>query len=334
MKLVSFLSNTILDGSEPIKLGAYLNDNQIVDLAGAAVVLKAEHQAHFQTMLDFLKAGKKARDVAEQLLVDAKDQDIEDCIYENDDIKLLSPLSPLSSLRDFMVFEDHIINCIRIFGLKKLGPLDAWIEKKWGRKYSLARRLNQSFYERPAYYKGNPRSVVGTDANVNIPRYTQKMDYELEFGVFIGKQGKNIAAKDAADYIAGYSIFNDFSARDEQLAEQAGRLGPAKGKDFDTGNAIGPYLVTPDEVGNPYNLTMVARVNGEQWSKGTTDDMYWRFEELIEYVSRDETLYPGDFLGSGTVGQGCGLELGRFLKPHDVVELEVEKLGILKNTVV
>lgn len=335
MKLVSFLSSKTLNITAPIRLGAYLDNEQVVDLVQAAVILQSQQQIHFQTMLTFLEGGTEAREIAENLLIQVETKSIEECLYQNKQIELLSPLNPLSSLRDFMAFEDHIINCIRIVGLKKLGHFDQWLEKKLGRRTSLAYLLNKSFYERPAYYKGNPRSVVGTEATVNIPRYTQKMDYELEFGIFIGKKGKNIRAEDATNYIGGYSIFNDFSARDEQFAEHSGRLGPAKGKDFDTGNAIGPYLVTPDEVGNPYNLTMLARINGEEWSRGTTADMYWKFEQLIEHVSRDETLYPGDFLGSGTCsgkqGKGCGLELGRFLQPGDVIELEVDKLGVLRN---
>ena len=113
-----------------------------------------------------------------------------------------------------------------------------------------------------------------------------------------------------------------------------GRLGPAKGKDFDTGNALGPYLVTPDEVPDPYALTMTARVNGEEWSRGTTADMHHRWEDVIVHLSRDETLYPGEVVGSGTVGGGCGLELDRYLKAGDVVELEVEGIGALRNRVI
>jgi 2-keto-4-pentenoate hydratase/2-oxohepta-3-ene-1,7-dioic acid hydratase in catechol pathway len=112
-----------------------------------------------------------------------------------------------------------------------------------------------------------------------------------------------------------------------------GRLGPAKSKDFDTGNVLGPYLVTPDEVPDPYQLTMQARINGQQWSCGTSADMHFTFEQMIAYISQDETLYPGDFIGSGTVPGGCGLELDRWLQPGDTVELEVERLGILRNRV-
>jgi 2-keto-4-pentenoate hydratase/2-oxohepta-3-ene-1,7-dioic acid hydratase in catechol pathway len=118
------------------------------------------------------------------------------------------------------------------------------------------------------------------------------------------------------------------------MREMSGSLGPSKGKDFDTGNIIGPWLVTADEIVDPYNLTMVARVNGEEWSRGNSKDMYHKFEDVLAHVSQDETLYPGEFFGSGTVGNGCGLELGRFLKDGDLVELEIEGLGLLKNRIV
>jgi len=166
------------------------------------------------------------------------------------------------------------------------------------------------------------------------PKYTNRLDYELEFGVFIGRIGRDISREQARRHIAGYTIFNDFSARDIQLREMQGRLGLAKGKDFDTGNAMGPYLVTADEVPDPYNLTMVARVNGEEWSGGSSSDMHFKFDDIINYVSQDETLHPGEFIGSGTVGNGSGLELDRWLKPGDVIELEVERLGVLRNRVV
>jgi 2-keto-4-pentenoate hydratase/2-oxohepta-3-ene-1,7-dioic acid hydratase in catechol pathway len=167
-----------------------------------------------------------------------------------------------------------------------------------------------------------------------MPSYTERFDYELEWGIFIGTLGADITEAAAPDHIAGYTVFDDFSARDIQMAEMRGRLGPAKGKDFDTGNAIGPWLVTRDELPDPYALTMTARVNGAEWSRGSTGDMHWSFEEIVSYISRSETLYPGDFIGSGTVGGGCGLELGAFLKRGDVVELEVERIGPLRNRVV
>lgn len=188
------------------------------------------------------------------------------------------------------------------------------------------------WYERPVYYKGNPNSVVGNEADIQWPSFSTRLDFELEFGIFIGKEGRDIPASKAKEHIAGFSLFNDFSARDTQAAEMTGRLGPAKSKDFDTGNAIGPWLVTPDEV--PDEITLRARVNGEEWNSGASSDMHFSFAEIIEYISRDETLYPGDFIGSGTVPGGCGLELDRWLQPGDVVELEADELGVLRNRVI
>ena len=135
-----------------------------------------------------------------------------------------------------------------------------------------------------------------------------------------------------SDYIAGFTIMNDFSARDIQRKEMKVRLGPAKGKDFAT--AIGPVLVTPDEIGDPYNLRMAAKVNGELWSEGNSGTIYHSFEKMIAFASQDEMLYPGDLIGSGTVGTGCGLEIDRWIQPGDVVELEIEKIGVLRNKVV
>ena len=124
---------------------------------------------------------------------------------------------------------------------------------------------------------------------------------------------------------------NDFSARDIQRKEMRVRLGPAKGKDWCT--ALGPYLVTPDEVGDPYSLDMTAKVNGETWSQGNSSSIYWKFEQMIAFLSRDDMILPGDVIGSGTVGSGCGLELDRWVQPGDVMELTIEKIGTLRNRV-
>jgi 2-keto-4-pentenoate hydratase/2-oxohepta-3-ene-1,7-dioic acid hydratase in catechol pathway len=158
------------------------------------------------------------------------------------------------------------------------------------------------------------------------------LDYELEIAVCIGKYGKNISSDKAAEYIAGYTIFNDISARDIQAKEMELRLGPSKGKNFENANIMGPCLVTPDEL-DVNNLRMMARINNEVWSDGNSRDMYFKFPDLIAYLSKDEPIYPGEFICSGTVGSGCGLEHGKWLKPGDVVELEIEGIGILKNKV-
>lgn len=280
-----------------------------------------------------LEGGERAMDAAREHVTGAA----RDTWLALDALTLCAPVPRPGSIRETMTFEAHIINSIRR-RLGPLGPIDERLERVVGTRRSLAGLLNRSFYEQPPYYKANTRSVVGSGAEVRIPSYTKVFDYELEWGVFIGKEGTDIPVDRARDHIAGYTIFNDFSARDIQAREMGGRLGPAKGKDFDTGNAIGPWLVTPDEIPDPYDLTMVARVDGEEWSRGNSGDTSYPFEELIAYMSRSETLYPGDFIGSGTCsgpqGMGCGLEHGRFLAPGNVVELEVERIGVLRNRVV
>ena len=325
MKLVTF------ERDRQRHLGAVGEDGEIIPLQENHQQQHGSQSPFFLDMLAFLQGEGAARELAEQTISDPA------VILSPKAVTLLSPLPRPESIRDCIAFEQHIINCIRQVGLKKLAPLDRWLEQLIGRKWTLAGLMNKAWYERPHYYKSNRFSVVGDGATVYRPAYTERLDYELEWGIFIGKEGRDIPKEKAYEYIAGYAVFNDFSARDIQLREQAARLGPAKGKDFDTGNAIGPYLVTPDEIPEPYTLRMTASVNGEVWSRGTTADMFWSFEEIIAHISRSETLYPGEFIGSGTCsgseGCGCGLEMGRFLSPGDEVKLEVEKVGVLTNTV-
>jgi 2-keto-4-pentenoate hydratase/2-oxohepta-3-ene-1,7-dioic acid hydratase in catechol pathway len=264
-------------------------------------------------MIAFFTGGKLSRKAADDALAFVAKQKKTDpsIVHQTTQLKLLAPIPRPNSIRDTLSFEGHMINFERRTG-KKTPP-------RW--------------YEAPIYYKGNPSSVVGHGADVVWPAYTEKFDYELEFGIYIGKQGVNITAEHARDHIAGYTIFNDFSARDIIPGEVQMFLGPGKGKDMDTGNGMGPCLVTPDEL-DVSSLDMKARVNGEVWSHSNSNDMYWSFEKIIAYISRFETLYPGDFIGSGTVKNGCGDELERWIKPGDVVELEVEGIGILRNRIV
>lgn len=305
MKLLTFL-----DGDEQ-RLGRLLDDGEtVVDLTAGGSPLLA-------TMLAYLDGGDAAREAAEAPFGPSRPLA---------EVTLLAPLPRPRSVRDCMVFERHIVQATRTVTRWKIGPFER-----------LARpflRLSKVWYEQPIFYKSNRFSVVGPDADVRMPSGTEKFDYELEWAAVVGRKGRDIPRERAFDHIAGFTIFDDFTARDIQIREMAARLGPAKGKDFDTGNAIGPYLVTRDELRDPYALTMVARVNGEEWSRGTTADMHHRWEDVIAHISRDETLYPGELIGSGTVGGGCGLELDRYLDAGDVVELEVEGLGILRNRVV
>ena len=297
MKLVTFRQPDSGD-----RIGALLDESTIVDLHAADAAIPND-------MIEFLAQGDSAHQAAVAVLATARPDD--DACFRLSDVPLLAPVPRPNSVRDTISFENHMKN----------------FEKRTGRP------IPDYWYEAPVYYKGNRCSVVGTDTDVIWPSYTEKFDYELEYGIVIGRQGKNIDVEDAASYIGGYTIFNDFSARDIIQKEVSVFLGPAKAKDMDTGNAIGPCLVTPDEIGDR-DLAMTARINGETWSKGRTSDMYWSFAQIIAYISREETLYPGDFIGSGTVANGCGDELDRWIQPGDVVELEVEGIGILRNRIV
>jgi 2-keto-4-pentenoate hydratase/2-oxohepta-3-ene-1,7-dioic acid hydratase in catechol pathway len=176
--------------------------------------------------------------------------------------------------------------------------------------------------------------VGGPDSVVRWPRYSRVADYELEIGIFTRRSRADIPVEEAAAHIFGYTIFNDFSARDRQGREMQGRLGPAKGKSFDGSNVLGPWIVTPDELGDPQALNVAVRVNGETRGQGTTAGMLFSFPQILAYASQSETIHAGEFFGSGTVGNCCGLEIGRFLADGDVVELEVEKIGVLRNKVV
>jgi len=236
-----------------------------------------------------------------------------------EEVNFLSPLKP-NSLRDGYAFEQHVKTANKNRG----------------------RDVPQEWYEFPVFYFTNPNAIFGHDDIIPYPPYTNAMDYELEVAVIIGKAGMNIKAEDAEQHIFGYTIFNDWSARDVQRKEMAVGLGPAKGKDF--ASALGPVIVTRDTIadkatGRPgvFDLSMAARVNGVEMSRGNFKDMHWSFGEIIARASDSVMLNPGDVIGSGTVGTGCLLEITKFQGPWlnegDVVELEIERIGILRNTV-
>jgi 2-keto-4-pentenoate hydratase/2-oxohepta-3-ene-1,7-dioic acid hydratase in catechol pathway len=227
---------------------------------------------------------------------------------EQEGLRWLCPFDSLASLKDFLAFEDHV----------KRGA-----QRRGG-------EVPPYWYEAPIYYKGNHRALLGPDDECRWPAYTERLDFELELAMVIGARGRDVAASDADGRIFGFTVFNDFSARDIQAKEISAWLGPAKGKDF--ANAFGPCIVTVDEVGAAPDLQMICRVNGEEWGRARSSDMKWTWSEMIAHVSMAEDLYPGDVFGSGTPGGCCGLDQGRELSPGDVVELEIEKIGILRNT--
>ncbi len=305
MKLVSFQQN-----NERPRAGLVTSQG-IIDLAQASYLLFPNEAALPDDVLNLLYLEEAGLDQAYAVYeaIEERNQPENLEFFDPLKVRLSSPVLRPGAMLDFYTFEQHVRTCR---AKRNLDVVPEW-------------------YQYPVYYNGNPRSVVGYGEKIVFPQRETRKDYELELAIVIGKKGKDIPVEKANDYIAGYTIMNDWSARAIQAEVMKVGLGPAKGKDFAT--SLGPCLVTADEIENPRNLTMTARVNGEEWSRGNSGDSYYTFEQMIAFASENMTLYPGDVLGSGTVGTGCGLELGRFLNSGDVVELEIDQIGILRNTV-
>src|SRR5215471_240510 len=242
------------------------------------------------------------------------------------EVALYSPIPDPPSVRDFYAFEQHVKSARAKRGL---GMIPEW-------------------YEVPIFYLTNNSEIYGHDEEVPYPVGSEELDIELEIACVIGREGKNIPAEEADSYIAGYSIMNDWSARDFQRRDMKLNLGPGKGKDFAT--SLGPWLVTPDELApyrigtgtdpalERYDMTMLARVNGKEISRGNFSDIYYSFPQMIAWASQNARLRVGDVLGSGTVGTGCLLEFGIEVHPWfqrgDEIELEIEGIGVLRNRIV
>ena len=250
-----------------------------------------------------------------------------------EEVKLLAPIPRPNSLRDAYAFRQHVETSRRNRGLEMIKEFDDF----------------------PVFYFSNHNAIFGPSDDIQcMPSHFEKLDYELEIAILIGKKGINVKSENAKEYIAGFMIMNDMSSRGLQMKEMKLNLGPAKGKDF--ASVLGPYLVTPDELsgniineddnGCNYDLQMTCSLNGKLLSKGNLKDMAWSFEKIIERVSYGATIYPGDIIGSGTVGTGCLLEINGtnklkssdftevWLKENDVVEMEIEKLGKITNKII
>jgi len=239
------------------------------------------------------------------------------------EVRFRPPIPVPPSIRDFSSFLDHYRAGIVAIGKK----------------------FDDSWYEKPVFYFGNPAAVVGDGETVRVPGNSRRMDYELEVCAIVGRDGIDLDPAEAEKHIAGYSILNDWSARDVQSDEMArAPIGPAKGKDF--ANGLGPFLVTPDELEDVrkdkgFDLVMRAAVNGREYSLGNWASVYWSFGEMLAYASRNTKLVPGDVIGAGTCGTGCILELAAthgeerypWLRDGDEVVLEIERLGRLRNRV-
>ena len=314
-----------------IKLGAVIDD-QIVDLVEAeAWAVETDRLPRLRIprddtdpVLALLKVDSALEHVRRLLaLLEREDLHRLKVVAALDELTFHAPIVHPTSLRDFYAFEQHVKTARANRGAEMI--------PEW--------------YELAVFYFSNHNAIVGPYDPLRRPKASQRLDFELEIAAVIGRRGIDIPASEADSYIAGYMVMNDWSARDLQTKEMKLNLGPAKGKDFAT--TLGPYLVTPDEIadrridregkGAVYDLEMIGRINGQETSRGNWKDLYFTFAQMIEHASADVWLYPGDVLGSGTVGTGCLLELtkgqGPWLQPGDVVELEIERLGVLRNSV-
>lgn len=324
---------TFLNDNEPRTphLGLQM-DGFVVDLAAASTWAQGARGVAGQplphSMLELLHAGAQAwsytGEIAKALqgadLAALKGASRARVAWPADQVRLLPPLPRPMSLRDFYAFEGHVAAARKARGLE--------VPAEW--------------YEFPVFYFSNPHSVYSPGERIPYPKHTQALDYELEVACIIGQPGRDIPSDRAGAFVFGYTIFNDWSARDVQRREMAVGLGPAKGKDF--ASSLGPAIVTPDELEDKaldrpgvFDLEMVARVNGEERSRGNWRDLHYSFGDMIARASEEVFLLPGEVIGSGTVSSGSLLELtegeGPWLAPGDEVELEIEGLGTLRNTV-
>lgn len=322
MKFVTFSVATPV--GEISRLGA-LREGHVVDLAAAYAELLAGRGVHAAQelaealipadMVAFLSRWPLAHAVAQEAYAaSARMGRVSGAgariVYGAGDYRLRTPIRP-RRLKDYLVYEGH-------------------------KKKSMAKRglqMPELWYRMPTYTNRNIMGLAHPEEDVVWPNYSKKLDFEFELAVVIGRTGRNIRAEDAHDYIAGFTIYNDFSARDIQADEGSIGAGAGKSKDFDQGNALGPCIVTPDEI-DPANIDMVLRVDGEEWARGSTRGMKFSWGQIIENASRDETIYPGDVFASGTMDGGSCLELERWFAPGAVIEMEAKGIGTLCNRVV
>jgi 2-keto-4-pentenoate hydratase/2-oxohepta-3-ene-1,7-dioic acid hydratase in catechol pathway len=269
-------------------------------------------------LLDLLgDDGTRLREAGDAALQDSA------AVVELGAVRLRAPIPRPPSVRDFMIFESHVEGTMRNYNEK---PPKVW-------------------YRQPLFYFSNPAAIFATGDDIPMPPGTRSFDFELEVAAVVGREGANLTVDEAADHIVGYTILNDWSARDLQFWEMQGKLGPAKGKD--TAITLGPALVTADELapfasGPSFDLGMQVDLNGEPFGADRLDNMGWSFAQLVAYASRGTRVMPGDVLGSGTCGSGCiaekwgreGNDAQRALRPGDVVTMRVEHLGEISNRVV
>lgn len=324
MKLATFRTG------QASKIGIVESEtSRIFDLDAAASRAGIKN-APFQSMLALIDADEGGLDCARSLL--EKRGCEEDLWRKLDEVELLAPVPEPRQMRDAMSFALHIRQSDRAWrALRALQTTGREAFEATMREQ--LKELAGVYRELPIYYLTNRLMVAGPGTTVRWPRYSQVMDYELEIAIVTRRTRSDIPKSEGSAHIFGYTIFNDFSARDRQCLEMLGGLGPSKGKSFEGSNILGPWIVTSDELGDPQTLRVEVRVNGETRATGDTKEMLFSFEEILAYASQNETIYAGEVFGSGTVGNCCGAEVGRFLEDGDMVELVVDRIGALRNVV-
>jgi 2-keto-4-pentenoate hydratase/2-oxohepta-3-ene-1,7-dioic acid hydratase in catechol pathway len=334
MKLVSYEVQTRLGRYE--RIGA-LACGTIVDLNAACAALLAESQNAIAArrhadalvppdMIGFLEGGSAARELADRAVAYAGARLTTEprplgpqgqrLSFDETEVRWLAPVPRPPMIRDGILLLDHYrVGMERLF---KIAEKD---------------RVPEAARTMPIYWKPSRAAVAGHREPIRWPQYGERLDYEFELGLYIGKAGKDIATERALEHIAGYTVFNDLGLRDVQPAELSLRMGPAKAKDFETSKVMGPCLVTADELKSVDGLRMITRVNGEVWFDGRMSGWAFTFAQFIAHVSRDETLSVGDFFGSGPPAHSVGFELERWIKPGDLVECEIAGIGTLSNPI-
>ena len=321
MKLLTYIK----DENEQPSFGFKVNDF-IVDIRkGAEWISQDQGNDKFLTIPNDLKTALEEWNHFFPILIEMQETvqngDLSKFSNAESDLEILPPIINPPSFRDFYAFEQHVRAARRLRGLE----------------------MHPDWFKIAIFYFSNPNCCYGHGQEIPYPSNTTELDFELEFAIIIGNGGSDIKAEDAAEVIAGYTILNDWSSRNLQREEMPLSLGPAKGKDF--ASSFGPYMVTPDELEDAWDnngrldLRMTCHINGKLISDGNTNDLYHSFGNMIERASMNTKLMPGEYIGSGTVGTGCILELrpentGGWVQKGDTVTLEVERLGKLENTIV
>lgn len=297
--------------------------HRVLDCAHAHQRLHGRSPDELSSMQKLIEAGPGGLDLVRRLADTAPEEDW----HWFDAITWFAPLPLPVQARDFSVFREHIV------GAPKGGSsLRARLSGQSEEAAVAATPPPADYYfKRPVCYFTNRFNFVGHQQEIHWPADFQYLDFELELGAVIGVGGINIPASRAGAHLFGITLFNDVSARDIQVFEMTARLGPCKGKSFDTANVMGPWIVTCDEIADVKGLVATVRVNGQTWQTSALQDMLFSFDEMVEWASRDETIHAGEFFGSGCVGKCSGMELDRWVKRGDLVELEVAGIGKLAN---